>query len=48
MSREQRQQNASGAFAAAPSRKDAISGAKIVLIDDVITTGRPPRPAPAP
>lgn len=39
LSREQRRQNVSGAFAVAPSRKGAISGAKIVLIDDVITTG---------
>ena len=39
LSREQRRQNVSGAFAVASSRKGAISGAKIVLIDDVIITG---------
>ena len=39
LSREQRSRNVSGAFAVAPARKVAISGAKIVLVDDVITTG---------
>lgn len=39
LSREQRRQNVAGAFAVAPSRKAMIAGAKIVLVDDVITTG---------
>ncbi len=39
LSREQRRQNVSGAFAVAPNRKAALVSAKIVLVDDVITTG---------
>ena len=39
LSRQQRRQNVSGAFAVAKARKASIAGAKIVLIDDVITTG---------
>ena len=31
--------NVKGAFAVAPSRKEAIKGRNILLIDDVITTG---------
>lgn len=39
LSRQQRRENVAGAFAVAPSRREAIAGAKIVIIDDVITTG---------
>jgi ComF family protein len=39
LSREERRRNVAGAFAVAPGRKAAIAGAKIVLVDDVITTG---------
>ncbi|MGZ5917822.1 MAG: ComF family protein [Methyloceanibacter sp.] len=39
LSREQRRQNVAGAFAVAPGREAAIAGAKLVLVDDVITTG---------
>ena len=39
LSREQRRRNVAGAFAVAPSRRAAICGARIVLVDDVITTG---------
>jgi ComF family protein len=39
LSREQRRQNVAGAFAVAHRRKAAIAGAKLVLVDDVITTG---------
>jgi len=39
LSRQQRRENVANAFAVAPARKDAVTGKKIVLIDDVITTG---------
>jgi ComF family protein len=39
LTREQRRQNVAGAFAVASDRKARIEGAKVVLIDDVITTG---------
>lgn len=39
LSRQQRRDNVANAFAVAQGRKGAISGKKIVLIDDVITTG---------
>jgi ComF family protein len=39
LTREQRRQNVAGAFAVAGDRKARIEGAKVVLIDDVITTG---------
>jgi ComF family protein len=39
LSREQRRQNVAGAFAVAAARKARIAGAKVVVIDDVITTG---------
>jgi predicted amidophosphoribosyltransferase len=39
LSREQRRQNVAGAFAVAAGREAAIAGAKLVLVDDVITTG---------
>jgi ComF family protein len=39
LSREQRRQNVAGAFAVAAGRKVAIAGAKLILVDDVITTG---------
>jgi len=39
LSREQRRQNVAGAFAVAAGRETAIAGAKLVLVDDVITTG---------
>ena len=35
----QRRQNVAGAFAVAAGQKAAIAGAKLVLVDDVITTG---------
>lgn len=39
LSRQQRRENVAGAFAVAPGRQEAVAGAKIVIIDDVITTG---------
>jgi ComF family protein len=39
LSREERRRNVAGAFAVVPGRKAGIAGAKIVLVDDVITTG---------
>jgi ComF family protein len=39
LSRQQRRQNVAGAFAVAADRKARIAGAKVVLVDDVITTG---------
>jgi len=39
LSAEQRKRNVAGAFKIAPSRGPAIKGRKIVLVDDVITTG---------
>ena len=39
LSREQRRQNVAGAFAVAAGRETAIAGAKLVLVDDVNTTG---------
>jgi predicted amidophosphoribosyltransferase len=39
LSRRQRRDNVSGAFAADRARNRSIEGAKIVLVDDVITTG---------
>jgi predicted amidophosphoribosyltransferase len=39
LSAQQRQANLAGAFFVAPSRKDVVSGRRVVLIDDVITTG---------
>ena len=39
LSLRERQMNVKGAFAVAPSRKEAIKGRNILLIDDVITTG---------
>jgi ComF family protein len=39
LSRRQRRDNVSGAFAADSARNRSIEGAKIVLVDDVITTG---------
>lgn len=39
LSRQQRKENVAGAFAVAPSRKASLSKVKIVLVDDVITTG---------
>jgi ComF family protein len=39
LSRQQRRDNVANAFAVAPHRKDAVTGRKIVLIDDVVTTG---------
>jgi predicted amidophosphoribosyltransferase len=35
----QRRNNVAGAFAVASDRKAQIAGARVVLIDDVITTG---------
>lgn len=39
LTRAQRRKNVSGAFAVARGHADRISGAKVVLVDDVITTG---------
>jgi ComF family protein len=39
LTREQRRQNVAGAFAVASERKAPIEAAKVVLVDDVITTG---------
>jgi ComF family protein len=39
LSRQQRRQNVTGAFAVSRARKAVVAGAKIVLVDDVITTG---------
>jgi predicted amidophosphoribosyltransferase len=39
LSRQQRRDNVAGAFAVAPGQGSALTGANIVLIDDVITTG---------
>ena len=39
LSRQQRRENVANAFTVAHGRKDAVSGKKIVLVDDVITTG---------
>ncbi len=39
LTREQRRQNVAGAFVPASGRAAALAGRKIVLVDDVITTG---------
>jgi ComF family protein len=39
LSRQQRRENVAGAFGVAALSKDMLTGAKVVLIDDVITTG---------
>jgi ComF family protein len=39
LTRAQRRKNVAGAFAVAAGRKTRIDGARVVLIDDVITTG---------
>jgi ComF family protein len=39
LTRQQRRENVAGAFGIAVPRKDIFVGAKIVLVDDVITTG---------
>jgi ComF family protein len=39
LTRDQRRQNVAGAFVVAPGRTARLAGAKVVLIDDVITTG---------
>ena len=39
LSREQRRLNVAGAFAVAADRKACVAGAKVVVVDDVITTG---------
>jgi predicted amidophosphoribosyltransferase len=39
LSRQQRRDNVAGAFGVADARSSALAGAKVVLIDDVITTG---------
>jgi predicted amidophosphoribosyltransferase len=39
LTRTQRGQNVAGAFAVPPERLGHIAGAKVVLVDDVITTG---------
>jgi ComF family protein len=39
LSRQQRKENVAGAFAVGPGPQANLSGANIVLIDDVITTG---------
>ena len=39
LSRQQRRDNVAGAFAVADAAKPDLAGAKVVLLDDVITTG---------
>jgi len=39
LSRTQREENVRGAFAVREARRDRIDGRRIVLLDDVITTG---------
>jgi ComF family protein len=39
LTREQRRQNVAGAFTLAEDRRARVTGAKIVLVDDVVTTG---------
>jgi len=39
LTRAQRRENVAGAFAVAPQAAAAIAGARVVLVDDVITTG---------
>lgn len=39
LGREARRRNVAGAFALAPRRREAITGARILLVDDVLTTG---------
>ena len=39
LTRDQRRQNVAGAFALAEDRRTRLAGAKIVLVDDVVTTG---------
>ena len=39
LGRSQRQRNVAGAFAVHPGRRQAAAGARILLIDDVLTTG---------
>ena len=39
LSRQQRRDNVAGAFAVAEAAKPDLAGAKVVLLDDVITTG---------
>ena len=39
LTRDQRRENVAGAFALAEDRRTRVAGAKVVLVDDVITTG---------
>lgn len=39
LSRQQRKENVAGVFAVSPGRRATVSEARIVLVDDVITTG---------
>lgn len=39
LTRMERRRNVSGAFAVVPARKAALAGRKVLLIDDVVTTG---------
>lgn len=39
MDREQRLRNVAGAFAVMPERQDRLAGRRVVLVDDVLTTG---------
>jgi ComF family protein len=39
LTRQQRRDNVTGAFAVPAHRRNVVAGAKIVLVDDVITTG---------
>ncbi len=39
MTRHQRMDNVQGAFAVAPERRGAVAGRRVLLVDDVLTTG---------
>jgi ComF family protein len=39
LTRQERRRNVTGAFAVMPRRKAALAGRKVLLIDDVVTTG---------
>ena len=39
MTRSQRAENMRGAFAVPPQQRNVIAGRKVILVDDVVTTG---------